>query len=331
MDYDDAILTEKEKQELLDAVKACVVMRNGNAGSGIGGVAFCFPVKSIRDYDATQMQLSELGLSTKKSMCDDYFSIMAYQKSLTREDSFVGMLEPDYTEQDWYVKGFENYDTAEAFIDIPLLDTGYGYQIELPAKAWKSIVDCQTVAYLRTSQGRMYIGSDHIGSLDENGNPMVAMDGTWPHIGGELIAYVAQQPRDTEEGTVFSGKTRAILNGKTEIELFIECDPVKEEDEQPAEGYIAGYELVNDPFAFAAKGMRTLEGGDTLQFLFDFYDDEGNLVKTETYGRTVRVISDRRLAVVDEPLEKGDYQFGGMLTDVYQRTFLTEMLETHVD
>ena len=177
----------------------------------------------------------------------------------------------------------------------------------------------------------MYLGSDHIGSLDENGNPMVALDGTWPHIGGELIAYYAEQPRETEEGTVFSGKTRALLNGKTEVELFIECDPVQEGSEQPAEGRVVGYELVNDPFAFTEKGMRSLEAGDKLRFLFDFYDDEGNLVRTDTYGKTVRVMSDKSIAVKDEPLGKGDIQFGGMLTDIYQRTFLTEMLEAHAE
>ena len=79
------------------------------------------------------------------------------------------------------------------------------------------------------------------------------------------------------------------------------------------------------------KGMQELEAGDTLQFLFDFYDDEGNLVKTETYGKKVRVLRNNEIAVKDEPFGECDLQFGGMLTDIYQRTFLTETLETHVE
>ena len=62
MDYDDAILTDKERQELLDAVRACIVMRNGNSGSGIGGVSFCFPVKAISDYGQTHVQLEAQAL-----------------------------------------------------------------------------------------------------------------------------------------------------------------------------------------------------------------------------------------------------------------------------
>ncbi len=333
IDYENAIITDQEKQELIDAVRACVVLRNGNTGSGVNGMAFCFPVKSIYYYSETHDQYEKLGLETQKAMSDDFFSIMAYQKQQGEENTLEGVLgiAEDYTQKDWYVKGFEDYDTAEAFIDIPLKDTGAGYQIELPEKAWKSIVDCQTIAYMKTDEGRMYLGSDHIGSYDKDDNPLIAMDNTWPHVDGTLICYNAEPARETEQGTVFSGKTRALLNGKHEIELSIECDPVDTEKGQPAEAYITGYELVNDLFAFTAKGKKQPEAGDTLEFLFDFYDDEGKLVKTAPYGKKVRVTSDRRIAVTDEPLGACDIQFGGMLTDVYQRTFLTEILEAHVD
>ena len=195
----------------------------------------------------------------------------------------------------------------------------------------KACVDCQVAAYMRTKDGRMYLGSDHVGALDENGNPMVALENSWPHIGGALICYNAAQARDTEEGTVFSGTTTALLNGKTQIKIFIECDPVKEASDQPMEAHITGYELVNDPLAFMRKGLQQLEAGDTLQFLFDFYDDQGNLVKTDTYGKKVRILRTGEVTVKDEPFGECDLQFGGMLTDIYQRTFLTETLETHVE
>lgn len=215
------------------------------------GFAFVpIAAESISSYSPTYKQLDAMELEAEKSMCDDYFSIMASQQAKARDnDSFLSEFATDYTQEPWYVKGFEDYDTADAFIDIPLKDTGAGYQIELPDKVWKAVVDCQVAAYMRTKDGRMYLGSDHVGALDENGNPMVALENSWPHIGGALICYNAAQARDTEEGTVFSGTTTALLNGKTQIKIFIECD----------------------------------------------------------------------------------LQFGGMLTDIYQRTFLTETLETHVE
>ena len=236
LDYNNSILTEEQYKDLIGSVKACVVVRNGNAPTGTNGVAFCFPARMISSYSPTYEQLDAMGLENEKAVCNDYFSIMASQQTKAlSNNSFLKEFAHDYTKEAWYVKGFENYDTADAFIDIPLKDTGAGYQIELPDKVWKTVIDCQVGVYMRTGEGRMYLGSDHIGAIDENGNPMVALENSWPHIGGELICYNAHQARETEEGTVFSGRTRALLNGKEEIELFIECDPVKEASDQPME------------------------------------------------------------------------------------------------
>jgi hypothetical protein len=122
-----------------------------------------------------------------------------------------------------------------------------------------------------------------------------------------------------------------MLNGNTEIEIYIECDPVKDPLEQPTDAHIIGYEYMDQPLSFMAKGMKTLEAGDTLQFLFDFYDNEGHLVKTDTYGKKVIILNDHQVAVSDAPFGECDLVFGGRLTDIYQRVFQTEMLETHVE
>ncbi len=332
MDYKNEIMTDAQYKELIDAIRACVVVRNANSATGVNGLAFCFPTKMISDYTPTYNQLTAMGLDAKKSMCNDYFSIMASQQAkVISNNSFLSALGIDYTKEPWYVKGFEEYDTADAFIDIPLVDTGAGYRVDLPDEVWKNIVDMQVGVYMLTEEGRMDLGHDHIGALDENGNPMVALDNSWPHIGGALIAYNADKARETEEGTIFSGKTRAMLNGNTEIEIYIECDPVKDPLEQPTDAHIIGYEYMDQPLSFMAKGMKTLEAGDTLQFLFDFYDNEGHLVKTDTYGKKVIILNDHQVAVSDAPFGECDLVFGGRLTDIYQRVFQTEMLETHVE
>lgn len=157
------------------------------------------------------------------------------------------------------------------------------------------------------------------------------MDNTWPHVGGALISYNAEVPRETERGTVFNGTTEALLNGRTPIILHIECEPVPDDLEQPAQAYIAGYEIASNPLAFAKKGLESLEAGDTIQFVFDYYDEEGNLIKKEPYGKKVRIFNNKPLTVRDEPLGECDIQFCGMLTDIYERTFLTETMEVHIE
>ena len=75
MDYKNEIMTDAQYKELIDAIRACVVVRNANSATGVNGLAFCFPTKMISDYTPTYNQLTAMGLDAKKSMCNDYFSI----------------------------------------------------------------------------------------------------------------------------------------------------------------------------------------------------------------------------------------------------------------
>ena len=334
MDYENAIMTEQEMDDLISAVRSCIVVRNANSAEGINGLAFSFPVKNLASYNSVHTQLVTLGRKSQRAMYDDFFSIMAYQRKKAAEGSdsyYLRNLMTDYTAQDWYVKGFEDYDTTDTFIDIPLKDTGAGYEAELPEKVWKTISDVQVAVYMHTKDGRLYLGNDHIGSVDEQGRPLIGVDNTWPHVGGALISYNADVPRVTERGTVFNGTTEALLNGRIPIILHIECEPVPDDLEQPAQAYIAGYEIASNPLAFAKKGLESLEAGDTIQFVFDYYDEEGNLIKKEPYGKKVRVFNNKPLTVRDEPLGECDIQFCGMLTDIYERTFVTETMEVHLE
>ena len=80
-----------------------------------------------------------------------------------------------------------------------------------------------------------------------------------------------------------------------------------------------------------SRGTESLETGDSLEFLFDTYDQEGKKIKTTTYGNTVRVIKQGDLSVEDAPMDECDIVFNGELTDIYQRTMTTEQLEMHIE
>ena len=341
-DVDDSICSSQEKEDAMNALKACVVYRNRDSAEGINGMAVALPYKSIGHYTDTNAELKNLKLDTQTGLFDDIFSIIAVQKKAEHEkraeaakdNSFASFLEDltyhDYTSDDWYKKGFEDYEPTTDLIDIPLTDTGNGWQVQLPKKTWGIIADCRTAVYMKTEDGRlMFLGYDHIGDNDADGHPMVDVDDMWININGHLVYYDAKMPKETEEGTVFSGDTRARLNDEDEIIVHIEWDPVKG-DEDAASGHITGYDYVDDDMYFTAKETQTFKPGDSLEFLFDFYDEQGKLVGTEAYGSKLRVIKPENLKAEDQPLPDGDIQFFGILTDVYQREIMTEVLEGHI-
>ena len=341
-DVDDSICSRQEKEDAMNALKACVIYRNRDSAEGVNGMALALPYKQIAHYPDTNTELKNLKLDTQTDLFDDIFSIIAVQKKAEHEEklekmkgnSFGTFLEDlaykDYTTEDWYNKGFEDYEPTTDLIDIPLKDTGNGWQVQLPEKTWGIVADCRTAVYMKTEDGRlMFLGYDHIGDNDADGHPMVDVDDLWININGHLVYYDAKVPIETEKGTVFSGDTRARLNGEDEIILHIEWDPVKA-DEDAVTGHITGYDFAEDDLSFMSKGTQTLKPGDSLEFLFDFYDEEGKLIGTEAYGSKLRVIKPENLKAEDGPLPDCDIEFFGILTDVYQRELMTEVLEGHV-
>ena len=275
-------------------------------------------------------------------------------KNKDKDDSFLSQLlagyEEDYTAQSWYVKGFEDYETAQALVDIPLKEVADGYEIQLPKKLWKLVADCRLVVYRNvpddpSGEGMRYLGTDYVGGEDAAGHPMVTMDDHWVHIGGQVCCYEADQVRETKEGTIYTGKVKARLNNKKDVVLYVEWDPVKEdtaseeadviteEETPPISGQITGYDTQTSELIGSymdMKGLHKLKAGDKLQFIFDTYDGEGNLIKSQPEGKKIRVSKQNRLTVEDAPLDTGEYTFGGVLTDVYQRIMTTEMIEAQI-
>ena len=341
-DMDDSICTHDKKQEVIDYLKASVLYRNKDAAKGINGIAVAFPYKAMYLYDDTQKELTKLNAGTEKGLFDDVFSIMAAKQKkdsdediAATENRFIKALKQlsarDYTKEEWYVEGFEDYDTADAIVDIPLKETKDGYEIELPEKTWSIITDAQTFMYQKDDKGRWrYLGTDQIGGTDANGHPLIDADDTWININGRLVCYTADEPRETDDGIVYSGHVNARLNNVSDILIYVEWDPVKE-DGDVSTGHITGYEYMDDEEAFSEKGLKEFRTGDSIQFLFDYYDDEGKVISDrETYGSRLIVTKPENLKATDEPLGECDIQFGGVLTDIYQREIMTEAVEAHI-
>jgi hypothetical protein len=327
-DYKQQVKSDEELDKIAQTAKACVVYRSSDSAEGINGIAIDFPYSQLSYYDDEHKQLKAVKYNRERKFFDTFCSIMASQRmAQTEDDTMWGILAAeDYTDKDWYIKGFENYDTTDLFIDIPVTETELGYLPDLPEKTWDTILDCKIAAYLRTEEGMMYIGREHFYDTDEAGHPLVSMDGIWAQVNGHIICYETGEPLVTEEGTAYRGTARARLNGTEDITLHIEWDPVKDDQDAEVTGRVVGYSRDDEEETFfMKKGYEQFETGDTIEFLFDFYDDEGNLVKTDTYGGKIRVITDDQLSVKDELLESGTIvQYFGVLTDVYQRELMTE-------
>ena len=333
-DYNDTVMSDSEINELITYAQACVVVRNRRSADGINGLAFTFPYRSIMSYDLCWKQFKNNNLPEEEKFYTDFFSIMAASKKgeVYEGDSFleelIGLI--DYTDQEWYKPGFEDYVTTPPIIEIPIRKNGEGYSLELSDSVWAIISDERQFYCQETEDGLRYLGSDYAGMTDEEGHLMITTDGTWISIDGHPVFYEPTGLRTDRNGDVFTGYTRAVLNGKTDVILYIEWAPTSD-DSAPAEGYIIGYDEADNDNAFMEKGHSELEAGETLDFLFDYYDEEGNSLGSKTAFRTYRVNDPGNVKVTDDPLGKCTLRHGVILTDVYQRKFQTQLVETVIE
>lgn len=333
-DLDSTVANEPDIDEVIAYAKACVTARNRRCADGVNGIAFTFPYQALANYKYDWKQLKSLNLKDQESFFNDFFSIMAASRSGELIDNtLLGQLlgPQDYTKEEWYVTGFEDYVTTVPMIDVPVVPNGDAYSLELSDKVWKLIVDSKQFYYMETENGLQYLGMDDVGRLDENGHPMVTTDGTWISLDGQPIFYEPSGSRDADGTTIFTGITKARLNNQTDIILYIEWDPMTENSDGPEKGTIIGYDPVDEDSAFMQKGMKELEPGETLDFLFDFYDEEGKLIETRTSGKTYRVVKPESIIVQDAPLKSCTLKHGVLLTDAYQRKYQSAMVETTIE
>ncbi|MBP5279487.1 MAG: hypothetical protein J6Z03_03305, partial [Erysipelotrichaceae bacterium] len=333
-DYDDTIVTSKQIADLINTVNSAIVYRNAVSNDGINGVAMTFPYDSISSYGDEHTQYKAFEMDNARNFYDDYFSIMAYQKSLKPQtvNIFGVQLDTsfDYTSEEWYVEGFENYVDVPEFIDIPLVEKDGVYELSLPDTVWKIIIDSREILYQKADEGWRYLGMDVPGMRDENDHPLVSTDGYWIHIGNQLICYEAKDSVDTSDGIIYTGTSRALLNDTAEIILNIEWEPINEDTGDEVYGKVTGYEFAADENGYMEKGTFELKPGDKISFLFDYYDEQGKLIKSETYGSPIRITSMSALRVEDRFIGECDLKYGVILKDVYQRLFETELLESHI-
>ena len=331
IDYDDTVISSQEINALIQRIRSMVIYHNAVSTKGINGICVTFPYDSLSVYGDEHFQYEELKLDRTKNFFDDYFSVMAYMNRGASSEIFGIVIEAeDHTQDEWYNKEFDGYADIPLIQNVPLTEKDGAYQIDLDYNVWKIIGDSRQIVYMKTDDGWRYLGQDVPGAYDEKDRPMVSTDGTWIHINNNLVSYEAVVPVEAEWGVIHRGTVKGRLNGEREILLQIEWEPIEEDSPQEVVGKVTGYTFADSEWLFMERGINELSPGDSLEFLFDVYDDEGQYLRTETYGKKLNVSSMESLKVKDAALPECDIRYGVVLTDIFQRTFTTEFVETHL-
>jgi hypothetical protein len=142
-------------------------------------------------------------------------------------------------------------------------------------------------------------------------------DSMWMCLDDHLVSYYLLTDEYTSDSEyVTTGYFPAMVNGER-VNLIVEFS-----DENP-DGVVLGGQAIYDTDV-EAKGLIQLQEGDTIDFLCDAYDYDGNFDDKYYLGEPMTF--DGEFEVADITIEGHDLYYCYELTDIYNSARWTPML-----
>ncbi len=194
------------------------------------------------------------------------------------------------------------------------------YIMMLPENQWEMVHDLNKNLFYDDGTGYVDMGLDNVFSFDDDGNLIADTDDTWIAINGQPVAYYHTDTTEfSEDDYTISGYVPALLNGER-VNLILVFD-----DENPY-GYIAGAttDYKNNETAAVAKSLITLQAGDKLDFLCDYYAYDGDFLDSYYLGEQMTVTDEMEISNVS--VGSGALKITYCFTDIYNQEYWTESI-----
>ena len=323
---------EKTDVEGADELKAAVqkaVVINGENIEGSNGLSMYYPYYMLDYYYGVSSLMPYVGIDSEvySGYYDDFVSVMlggqtdgTYNPYSSDGSDYDAEDIYGYTE--WYNPDIvEKYSKSYAKVSdktLKLTEKDGEYVLSLSDKKWDLITDIKLQAYVDEGKGFISLGEDNFYDFNSDGDLIVDYDNYWVKINDKLVSYFVTESGIRDNGSEYSlGYVPALLNGDKEINIWISFD---ENDKAEVLGYNVVY---NKPTC--SRGCQAFNDGDKIEFIFDFYDYNGNL--TESYiedSSTITYSEDEGLNAKYDYIGDLNTEICFLLTDIYNNEYWTE-------
>ena len=203
--------------------------------------------------------------------------------------------------------------------DLVLSEKDGSTVLSLSEDEWQLVQDVKLNVWVDDGTGYIDLGTDNIFEFNDDGDLIVDYDGMWLAINDQAVHYQLDYSEPMEDGTWLTrGYVPVLLNGE-EARLIVEFSG---EDEL---GQVIGAEPVYEEITIQAKLMPINEG-DTIDFICDYYDYEGNFDNRYLMSDQITVGADG-LEVSDITVSNGKIKYGYVLQDIYNSERHTPMVD----
>ena len=191
--------------------------------------------------------------------------------------------------------------------------------IRLTEEQWGLVQSLELNLFYDDGEGYIDLGLDNVFQFDDEGGLLGVKDNAWLAIDGQPVAYYHTATVDDGERYSITGRVPVLHNG-VRAELSLTFD-----DERPG-GYVAGIQAVypGGETDTVAKSQQSLQPGDVVEFLCDYYGYDGTYQDSYLLGDPVTVGEDG-LTVTDVPIE-GETRATYRFTDLYGQHYWTAVI-----
>ncbi|MCR5109045.1 MAG: peptidase C11 [Lachnospiraceae bacterium] len=203
---------------------------------------------------------------------------------------------------------------------IWLKDSDGDYKLGLTERDWDYVHALDLNVFYDDGEGYVDLGLDNVFEYDDKDKLIGKYDNTWLTLNGRIVAYYHTDDEYNEESFTTSGYIPVLLNGER-AELIVVYN-----DDNP-DGYIAGARYVYEDSTTdtIAKNLAALETGDELEFIFDYYDYNGNYRESYVFGDPLTLSDKITLGYMDIG-NKGKNRATYKLTDIYEQAYWTPVI-----
>ena len=188
--------------------------------------------------------------------------------------------------------------------------------ISLTEDQWELLTGLEQGMFYDDGAGYMDMGRDNVFEFNDDGDLVAETDFTWVAVNGQPVAYYY----DYTSGDEIHGHIPALLNGQR-VELLTVIDG------NTGKGEVVGARTVytEDETQTVAKSYDTINDGDTIDFLCDYYTYEGEYQDTYFIADTLTVSG--KLEITNVRMGDGNARVNYRFTDIYQQHYWTPAVD----
>lgn len=207
--------------------------------------------------------------------------------------------------------------------DLQWRTNSYGESvIRLTEEQWKNITTVDMNMFYDNGDGYVDLGLDNVFDFDEDGNMLPENDGTWIALDGQPVTYYHDETLEMGSGMYqITGHVPVLLNGDR-------ADLILTFDNNNEKGQISGvrYSYDEDVTETQAKAKTSLESGDKIRFLYDYYTYSGTHKKDVPMGGTMTVSFPDAVDISNVKVGSGKSKITYKFTDIFGEEYWTEEL-----